>query len=118
WEQYADLRFLAALAASDQAQAKANLDAGFETWDGIGFKDRVVEVHKQYATYKLALALLAARKLDQKPKALEAVLDRLMKLQSKSGGWITDYDTDGKPRGLANVETTSLAILAIESVSK
>jgi hypothetical protein len=35
--------------------------------------------------------------------------------QQKDGGWITDYDAERKPLGLANVETTSLAILALEA---
>jgi hypothetical protein len=38
--------------------------------------------------------------------------------QAKDGGWITDYDQNGKPRGKANVETTSLAILAMEAAAK
>lgn len=118
WEKYADLRFLTAiaLAKSDPSQAKANLDAGYQTWDGTGFNDCVVAVHNRYATYKLALALIAASKLDQRPKAADAVLDRLLSLQAKNGDWITDFDAKGKPVGLANVETTSLAILALETL--
>ncbi len=46
----------------------------------------------------------------------DAVLNRLLAQQARDGGWITDYTASGKCVGLANVETTSLAILAIDSV--
>ena len=45
-------------------------------------------------------------------------LERLLALQSKEGGWITDYDEQRKPLGMANVETTCLAILALDAVAK
>jgi len=35
-------------------------------------------------------------------------------MQAQDGGWITDYK-DGRPVGLANVETTCLALLALEA---
>ena len=47
-----------------------------------------------------------------------ALLERLLSLQADSGGWITDYDATGKPIGLANVETTCMAILAIEAAAR
>ena len=34
--------------------------------------------------------------------------------QDESGDWVTDYDAAGKKIGVANVETTSLAILGLE----
>jgi len=37
------------------------------------------------------------------------------KLHDQSGGWITDYDATGKPLGLANVETTCLVLMALET---
>ena len=43
---------------------------------------------------------------------------RLLALQAPSGGWITDYLSDGTPVGKANVETTCLAILALETASQ
>lgn len=114
WESYADLRFLAAIAraATDRSEAVANLRAGLDTWDGRGFRDRVVAVQGHYATYKLALALLAADRLGIDLPMRTAILDRLASLQNAEGGWITDYTPDGRPRGLANVETTCLALLA------
>jgi hypothetical protein len=45
---------------------------------------------------------------------LAAILKRLLAQQAADGGWITDYDRDGKPAGVANVATTSIAILAVD----
>jgi hypothetical protein len=41
-----------------------------------------------------------------------------LKLQDRPGGWITDYDTTGQPLGLANVETTCLVLLALETYGR
>ena len=42
------------------------------------------------------------------------MLGRLLAMQREDGGFVTDYDDKGKPIGQANVETTSLAILALD----
>src|SRR5262249_10538106 len=69
-----------------------------------------------YAAYKVALALLAAAKLKLRPAEQRALLERLLKQQGEDGGWVTDYDEKGKPLGQANVETTALAVLALDAV--
>lgn len=116
WESYADLRLLAsiALAAENRKKANAQFQAALEMWDGTGFADPAMKEHKRYATYKLALAVIAAKRLGKAqmlPKGLE---ERMLNMQSESGGWITDYKPDGTPIGKANVETSCLAILAID----
>ncbi len=118
WEGYADLLLLAALAEKNVPMAKQHFQRALEMWDGKGFKDRATHAGSLYATYKLALALIAAHKFNERPAAFAAIVDRLLAQQAKGGGWITDYDTNGKPVGMANVETTSLAILAVEAMSK
>lgn len=119
WEEYADLLLLASIASNEKPQANRHLQQALVMWDGMGFKDRVVEKHDRYATYKLALALLAATKLGERPPAHdEAILERLLTQQNKDGGWITDYDRKGSTIGLANVETTSLAVLALDALAK
>ena len=117
WEGYADLLFLAALAEKEPAKARQHFADGMAMWDGKGLNDRVVQKSGIYATYKLALALLAAARLEEHSNALAAVFERLLAQQGRDGGWITDYDKTGKPIGMANVETTSLAILAVEAAS-
>ena len=114
WRNYADLLLLAALAEGDSATARKHFDDALALWDGVGFRDAATKHSGIYATYKLALALHAARHLGQSPPSIAAMRDRLFKQQSGSGGWITDYLPDGTPRGLANVETTAMCILALE----
>jgi hypothetical protein len=114
WEKYADLLFMAAMAETDPRKARENLDAGMKLWDGTGFKDQAAVSLKRYSTYKLALSLIAAGKLKVVLEQKTAILEQLLALQAKDGGWVTDYDAARKPVGLTNVETTSLAIVALE----
>jgi hypothetical protein len=87
-------------------------------WDGRGFGDRAAQASNVCATYKLALALIAAERPGQRPDVRAALLQRLLAQQAKDGDWITDYDKNAKPVGVANVETTSLAILATGAAVK
>jgi hypothetical protein len=118
WQQYADLLFLAAIAETDHDLARKHLDEGFKFWNGTGFMDRVAATNRQYATYKLALALIAVAKLNARLEPRGAIIERLLAQQGEDGGWITDYDFNRKPIGRSNVETTSLAILALHAVVK
>lgn len=115
WENYADLLLLAAVAQSrtDPAAARRSFAQASAMWDGKGLADQVTKKHQLYATYKLALYLIAARELRLTPAKAAEVRTRLLALQNAEGGWITDYDATLKPRGLANVETSCLAILAL-----
>jgi len=80
-----------------------------------GTANSVAARHDQrYSIYNLALALIAARPLSPPADRPRGALDKLLALQDDSGGWITDYDAAGRRLGVANVETTSLAILALE----
>ena len=118
WQEYADLLFFAAIAQTDPDKARRHLDDGLAMWDGMGFRDRAAANDDRYATYKLGLSLIATARLGGKPKSRAAIVDRLLALQADTGGWITDYDKSGKPVGLANVETTCLAILGLEAAAK
>ena len=109
------LLFLASIAEGTQPAAKEHWDSAMRLWDGKGFADAAFKKHRIYATYKLALALLAARRLSPPADFPAALPDQLLALQIHSGGWITDYDSNGRPVGVANVETSCLAILAIEA---
>jgi hypothetical protein len=86
------------------------------TWDGTGFRDRVNRNGGRYATFKLALALIASSRLNRHPRQEPAIIERLSADQRDDGGFVTDYDTQHGPVGEANVETTSLAVLALDSV--
>lgn len=119
WQEYADLLFLAAMASAetDPVQARRHFDRGMRLWDGVGFKDRAAERAGKYAAYKVALAVVAATKLKGRPAEHNALVERLLKQQEKDGGWVTDYDGQGGPLGRANVETTSLAVLALDAAA-
>jgi hypothetical protein len=117
WETYADLLFIAAVAEPDAAKANGYFEAGMKMWDGKGFVDAAYEKHQIYATYKLALAAIASRRV-KPPQQVPAELGkRLLDVQGESGGWHTDYNAAGKKIGFTNVETTSLAILAVEALN-
>jgi hypothetical protein len=116
WERYSDLLFMAAIAevGRDNEKARGHFEAGLKTWDSTGIRDRVNEKGGLYATYKLALALIAGARLDCKLGDRAKMIDRLLAMQRQDGGFVTDYDAQGKPVGQANVETTSLALLALD----
>jgi len=118
WEKYADLLLLAVIAERSPPAARRHWEAALQLWDGKGFLDAAARHDQRYSTYKLGLALLAARHLSPPAEPPQGLLDRLLSLQDDSGGWITDYDAAGKRKGLANVETTCLSILGIEAFTR
>jgi hypothetical protein len=119
WAEYADLLLLASIAQARAAPAEArrDFDRAVAMWDGEGFKDRAATHSGIYATYKLALYLIAAQRLNIAAPHREEVIARLLAMQASDGGWKTDYKA-GKPVGLTNVETTCLALLALETLRK
>jgi hypothetical protein len=119
WEEYADLLYLAALASAETGpeQGRRYFEQGMRLWDGVGFRDRVARKSGKYAVYKVALALLAAAKLKVRPAEQGALVGRLLQQQGEDGGWVTDYDEKGRPLGRANVETTALAVVALDPVA-
>ena len=118
WEDYADLLLLASIAETNQPAAHQHWQAAMRMWDGRGFFDAAAKNDHQYATYKLGLALLAAKRLSPQSQAPQALIERLFAMQDASGGWITGYDASEKKIGLANVETTCLSILGLEAYFK
>jgi hypothetical protein len=49
------------------------------------------------------------------PKLLEPSIT--LSVRREGGGFITDFDTRGRPVGEANVETTSPAVLALDRMA-
>ena len=119
WAEYADLLLLASIAQARSAPMEGRRDFGraMAMWDGEGFKDRAARHSGIYATYKLALYLIAAHRLNIPAPHRDEVIAHLLAVQANDGGWKTDYK-DGKPVGLANVETTCLSLLALETLRK
>ena len=115
WYNYADLLLMACIAETNQSVARKYWDAAMRMWDGKGFLDAAARHDHRYSTFKLGLALIAAKHLSPSPALPDGLIDRLLTMQDDSGGWVTDYDATGKKIGLANVETTCHAILGLEA---
>ena len=117
WEKYADLLLLASIAQVQfgMTEARSNFDKAAAMWTGEGFDDAASRHLGVFSTYKLALYLIATERLKISPANRTEVIARLLAMQTPGGGWITDYK-DGKPVGLANVETSCLALLALKAV--
>ena len=114
WQEYADLLLLACIAEKDQPAAREYWEAAMRLWDGKGFLDAAARHDHRYSTYKLGLALVAGRRFSSPSSPPAGLMARLRSLQDESGGWVTDYDAAGKKIGVANVETTCVAILGLE----
>ena len=121
---YADIAFLDAICQANHGNATAFMtayDTGAKMFNGTGlvdkaFTDPTSNSSHQYQTYKLALYVYASVRLDQ-PINVTA-LSILLKMEDPvSGGFYTGYYA-GYLHGttLTNTETTSLALLALESV--
>jgi len=111
WSNYADLTLYAAINAANQGHnetARDHYDHALSMFDGLGFQDKAFD--GRYTTYKLALALLAAQRLNLTPSS--ALVSQLLAQQSADGGFVAHYTADGQV-GDANTETTALALLAM-----
>jgi len=119
WTNYADLLFLAATYYAvkggwlNKLKAKYYLQKGQKMWSGQGFSDCIAKESGKYATYKLALYLIAAKKLGLSSTLDETCRSLIGQQQAPSGGIWTDYIEPGYI-GVAdvNTETTTLCILA------
>jgi len=65
-----------------------------------------------YPVYKVALFAILAKNMKDM-QTLDSVREKLRMWQHSGGGWETDRTADSKPIGVANLETTALAILAL-----
>jgi hypothetical protein len=119
WTNYADLLFLAATYYAvkggwlNKQRAKYYLSKGQKMWGGQGFSDCIAKESGRYATYKLALYLIAAKRLGITSDINDKCRDLIGQQQAPSGGVWTDYIEPGYI-GVAdvNTETTTLCILA------
>ena len=115
WETYADLTLYVALDAWNRGNAQEAHEryaTALALFDGTGFDDAATDTH--YATYKLALALLAGKRLNE--SARPDLLAILLAKQDATGGFVTLYNRQGVPEGDANTETTAYALLALTAL--
>lgn len=127
WMDYADLLFLAAIHHKNLGGWINNIKAhyyfwlGIRMWNGVGFKDSVAKTHNVYATYKLALYLIAEQRLGISNLSINGYCGDIIDImQEKSGGVYTDYNSALEPKKEGhnidtNCETTALCLLASPS---
>ena len=108
WQEDTELLFPAAVAEDlkDREEAMRHFEAGLATWDGTGFNAKVNRTKSPYATYKLALALIAASRWNRLTAKAVSLVNRLVAMQSEDGGIATDDNAQGRPVGQANIKTT------------
>lgn len=115
WQEYANLGFLMALNSANQDNKTLAQEQVLNTmlmFDGKGFRDKAF--NGTYETYKLALAIYAARKVNVELMDGDKILEILLKIQEDNGGFHTHYDENLNPLGDTNTETTSFALLALQ----
>ena len=114
WQEYANLSFLMTLNLELQDSneiARQQILSTMKMFDGIGFRDKAF--NETYETYKLALAIYTARRVNVELKDEDKILATLLKMQDENGGFHTHYDENLNPMGDTNTETTSFALLAL-----
>ncbi len=79
---------------------------------GVLEMDKADRKKKLHSVYKTALMGILAEKMNDQ-EVLSSVRKTLKSWQSPNGGWVTDRTSDLRPDGVANAETTALAILAL-----
>ncbi len=126
WKAYADLLIYRALNLVIRGRYNESRNLFLELlamWDGYGFRDAVYNATHNYDTYKVGLALYLCRVLDHTVvrcpagrDTIEKWIELLLAMQRDDGGIVTNYRVEkGKPvpLGDANVETSSIVVLAL-----
>ena len=117
---YSDIAFLEAYYyarwTTNTTSAQRLFGIGANMYNGTGLVDR--SFNGQYQTYKLALYVITAVKLNQTiPFSAIVTLGRMQ--NTTSGGFNTGYYNNYSTTGATqNTETTSLAIIALANLTK
>ena len=128
--EYADIMLLKAINESlwgDPVEANHYYNLSEALWDGNGFSDKGNGYTHNYQTYKVALYIYASKLLGRVDSDNYTNATKVLSLMQKhggtlpetNGGFSTWYSWDNSspdpvPQGSTNVETTSLAILALD----
>lgn len=138
WAEYADLAFYRVIDLYNQSESTKDIEQKqtllddattlyeqtLSKFDGNGFADKAFtddeNKKKQYTNFKLALAIIAGEKLKEKIDINydPLILHKLLEMQAKDnindslGGITTLSTAENGQDGDANVETTSLSLIA------
>jgi len=119
--QYADIAFLEAICYMNQNNYDGwsqGYKQGTSFFNGVGFNDTAFREGSSkgvYQTFKLALSIYAGEYQCGPINETEYLmaLATLLQMQAPNGGFYTGYNSNLSINGTMNVETTSLAILAL-----
>lgn len=117
WREYADLLLLESLnswLAGDELGGRVLFREAVAMWDGEGLVDKATPKDGGYAVYKTALLLIVAQVLQEPFVDFRVAEETMWSAQEESGGVRTDLGLDLVPEGLANAETSALAILVYD----
>jgi hypothetical protein len=86
-------------------------------WDGRGLADNSFlnpsdAQYLRYTTYKVALLLYVAEKLQEELQFWNQAVETIWRMQTYNGGTVTNYVGQDAPIGGANTETTAIVVLA------
>ncbi|MGP8124848.1 MAG: hypothetical protein ACLQEQ_03150 [Nitrososphaerales archaeon] len=131
--QYADVAFLQAICNLHQGNITGwsqGFSDGVRFFNGVGvvndtvvgFNDTAFQEGSSkgiYQTYKLALDVYATESQCEpfNQATYQLALTTLLQMQAPDGGFYTGYNPDLSINGTTNVETTSLALLAMSTVT-
>jgi hypothetical protein len=119
--QYADIAFLEGICYTNQNNYvgwSQGYKQGSSFFNGVGFNDTAFREGSSkgvYQTFKLALSIYAdgSQCGPINETGYGMALATLLQMQAPDGGFYTGYNSNLSANGTTNVETTSLAILAL-----
>ena len=97
------------------SKAKTLAQSLLQNWNsklGVLGMDKDDVQHNLFRVYKTALAGTLFARVGMQHECQSAATT-LEQLPSSDGGWMTDIKPDGTPDGVANVETTCLALICL-----
>ncbi len=116
WTDYTDLTLWGALNSINQGdirEAMKRYQLAMAKYTRFGFADIVQTSDREgrFTTYKLPLAIMVGDLLNVAPNT--EMVDLLLSMQNSDGGFVSLSTPENGPIGDANVETTSLSMLAL-----
>jgi hypothetical protein len=114
---YADLSFYLSLdyyLNHNMVASKYWFRTGETLWNGKGFLDKPAKTDQVYQNYKLGLYLLCDKVTGYDSVIYDEVETALWSYQIANGGIASLSYFNGTPCGTANVETTSISLLAFD----
>lgn len=114
-EEYADLAFYLSLnyyLSGDISTSEHWFRIGEKMWNGYGFLDKAAKESGRYQNYKLGLYLFTVKATGFTSEIYNSVENVAWSYQKENGGIATQSYLNGTIYGTANVETTSILLLA------